>query len=124
MKVAITAQIASSGTNWMATMVDSGTKPGSGSGLNSFPVSQRMAYCPPTQHDEAQRQRQGYWSDKARRGRGHGREIAVQDMQRDHEKRRERHEIDQEDQELLRAHQLQRDDPEPEVDLEGEVGKP
>src|SRR3954452_15143004 len=47
-KVEITAQIASSGTNWMATMVESGTKPGSGSGLNSFPVSQRMAYCPPT----------------------------------------------------------------------------
>src|SRR3954447_1037951 len=47
-KVEITAQIASSGTNWMATMVESGTKPGSGSGLNSFPMSQRMAYCPPT----------------------------------------------------------------------------
>src|SRR3984957_13209927 len=42
-KVAITAQIASSGTNWMATMVESGTKPGSGSGLNSFPVSHSRA---------------------------------------------------------------------------------
>ncbi|MFK4985442.1 hypothetical protein ACI4B7_26820, partial [Klebsiella pneumoniae] len=36
-KVAITATIAKSGTNWIATMVESGTKPGSGSGLNSFP---------------------------------------------------------------------------------------
>jgi hypothetical protein len=33
--VAMMAAIASSGTNWMATMVESGTKPGSGSGLNS-----------------------------------------------------------------------------------------
>src|SRR5436190_11810946 len=32
-KVATTAQIANSGTNWMATMVESGTNPGSGSGL-------------------------------------------------------------------------------------------
>ena len=47
-KVAIAAYIASSGTNWMATMVESGTKRGSGSGLNSFPVSQRMTYYPPT----------------------------------------------------------------------------
>src|SRR3954466_4028691 len=44
-KVATTAQIASSGTNWMATMVESGTKPGSGSGLSSFPVSHNAPYC-------------------------------------------------------------------------------
>ena len=34
-----------SGTNWVATMVESGTKPGSGSGLNSFPVSHSAPYC-------------------------------------------------------------------------------
>ena len=56
-KVAITATIASSGTNWMATMVDSGTKPGSGSGLNSFPASHSGPYCRHQQHDEAERQR-------------------------------------------------------------------
>src|SRR6476620_8813199 len=47
-KVAITAQIANSGTNWIATIVDSGTKPGSGSGLNSFPVNHSVPYCAPT----------------------------------------------------------------------------
>ena len=45
-------------------------------------------------------------------------------VQGDHEERRERQQIDWEYQELLGAHQLQRDDPEPEVDLEGEVGQP
>src|ERR1700733_5653208 len=47
-KVAMTAAIASSGTNWMAMMVESGTKPGSGSGLNSCPVSHNMPYCKPS----------------------------------------------------------------------------
>src|ERR1700758_2503359 len=47
-KVAMTAAIASSGTNWMATMVESGTKPGSGSGLNSFPDSHSVPYCSPS----------------------------------------------------------------------------
>ena len=56
--------------------------------------------------------------------RTHGAEIPVQHMQRDHEQRREWHEVDQEDQELLGAHQLERDDPEPEVDFEGEIGQP
>src|SRR5580700_11014247 len=43
-KVAITAHIASSGTNWIATIVESGTKPGSGIGLNSFPDSHSVRY--------------------------------------------------------------------------------
>src|SRR3984885_8360544 len=43
-KVAITAHIASSGTNWIATIVESGTKPGSGIGLNSFPESHIVRY--------------------------------------------------------------------------------
>ena len=43
-------------------------------------------------------------------------------MQRDHEERREWHEVDQEDQELLGG--SRRDDPESEVDLEGEIGQP
>src|ERR1700759_5479593 len=47
-KVAMMATIASSGTNWIATMVESGTKPGSGIGLNSFPVSHSVRYCAPT----------------------------------------------------------------------------
>src|ERR1700704_6298152 len=46
-KVAKMAAIASSGTNWMATMVESGTKPGSGSGLNNFPDSHSVPYCKP-----------------------------------------------------------------------------
>jgi hypothetical protein len=45
-------------------------------------------------------------------------------MQRDHEERGERHQVDQEDQELLAAHQLERDDPEPEIDLEQDIGQP
>ena len=55
--------------------------------------------------------------------RRHGREIPVH-MQRDHEERGERHQVDQEDQELLAAHQLERDDPEPEIDLEQDIGQP
>ena len=42
----------------MAMMVESGTKPGSGSGLNSFPVSHSDAVLQYQQHDEAQRQRE------------------------------------------------------------------
>src|SRR3982074_2057465 len=45
-------------------------------------------------------------------------------MQRDHEERRERDQVDQEDQELFCAHQLERDDPEPEIDLEQNIRKP
>src|SRR5438045_9732367 len=44
-KVEITAAMASSGTNWIATMVESGTKLGSGSGLISFPDNQSVPYC-------------------------------------------------------------------------------
>ena len=123
-KVAMTATIASSGTNWIATIVDSGTKPGSGIGLNSFPVSHSVRYCSADQHDEAERQRQDVGQVKRAARGAERREIAVQDVQRDHEKRRDWQEIDQEDQELLRAHQFQRDDPEAEVDLEGEIAKP
>src|SRR6202048_4946880 len=50
-KVAITAHIAKSGTNWMATMVESGTKPGSGSGLKRFPESHSVPYCRPKSSD-------------------------------------------------------------------------
>ena len=44
-KVAIAAHIPSNGTNWMAMMVESGTKDGSGNGLISFPVSHSVPYC-------------------------------------------------------------------------------
>ena len=47
-KVAMIAAIASSGTNWIATMVASATKPGSGSGLNSLPEIHKMPYCRPS----------------------------------------------------------------------------
>jgi len=54
-KVAMMADIASSGTNWMATMVESGTKPGSAADEQFSPThSVRIAG---QQHDEAQRQR-------------------------------------------------------------------
>jgi hypothetical protein len=53
-----------------------------------------------------------------------GREIRLQHVQREHKKRRYWQEIDQEDQKLLRTHQLQGEDPEPEIDLEGEVSQP
>jgi hypothetical protein len=53
-----------------------------------------------------------------------GHEDSADQVQRDHEERREWHEVDQEDQELPGAHQPERDDPEPEIDLEGEIGQP
>ena len=109
-KVAMMAAIASSGTNWLAMMADSGTKR-IGQRLEQLSGQPQYAVLRAQQYDEAERQREDVGEIERAAPRTHGAEIPVQRDEVEH-------------QELLGAHQFERDDPEPEVDLEGKIGQP
>jgi hypothetical protein len=51
-------------------------------------------------------------------------EVAVLGVQRDDEEQGERYQVDQHDHPLRRTRQLERHDPEPEVNLEQDIGQP
>src|SRR5439155_24338381 len=92
--------------------------------VEQLSVQPQRAVLQEEQHDEAERQREDIGQIEGGARSRHGGKIPVQHVQRDDEEGGERDQIDQEDQELLGAHQLERDDPEPEVDLEQKVRQP